>query len=56
MPKKANNNCHFMAFLRIKASGKDNATVAVIKAKAVPSGIPLPIKASITGKTETELA
>ena len=55
-PKKVTNNCHFIAFLRINASGKDKATVAVIKARAVPTGIPLLIKASIIGKTETELA
>ena len=56
MPKKMASNCHFMAFLRIKASGIDKVTVAVIKANAVPKGIPLPTRASTIGMTETELA
>ena len=56
MPKKMANSCHFIAFLSINASGIDKVTVAVIKAKAVPRGIPLPTNASIIGIIETELA
>lgn len=53
---KADNNFQFIAFLRIKSPGIDKVTVAVIKARDVPSGMPLPVIASTTGITLTELA
>ncbi len=56
MEKKIANSCHFIAFFKIKASGIDNVTVAVMNDNAVPKGIPLSIKTSIIGITETELA
>lgn len=55
-PKNVASSGHFMAFFRINASGIDRVTVAVMKANAVPRGIPLPINASTTGITDTELA
>ena len=56
MLKNIVKSCQLIAFFRINASGIDKVTVAVIKARAVPRGIPFPTKASIMGITETELA
>lgn len=54
--KKANNNCQFIIFLRIKTLGIDKVTVAVIKAIAVPKGTPLFVRASTIGITLIEFA
>ena len=53
---KADKSFQFIAFFKINSPGIDKVTVAVMKAKEVPSGIPLPVIASITGITLTELA
>ena len=45
MPKNINKSFNFIILFKIKASGKESPTVAIIKAKAVPIGIPLAIKA-----------
>ncbi len=55
-PKKSAKSCQRITFFKIMDSGIDTVTIAVIKAKAVPKGTPLPTKASITGMTLTELA
>lgn len=56
IPKNQANSCQRITFFRIIDSGMETVTMAVIKAKAVPRGTPLPTKASITGITLTELA
>ena len=56
IPKKSAKSCHLITFFRIMDSGIDTVTIAVIKAKAVPKGTPLPTRASITGITLTEFA
>jgi len=56
IPKKIAKRGQRMTFLSIKASGIERVTIAVIKAKTVPKGAPLPTKASIIGRTLTELA
>jgi len=47
MPKKRASNCHFMTFFKIRPSGMEMVTMAVMNAKAVPRGTPLPTKVSI---------
>ena len=56
VPKNTPIRRHFITFLRSVASGKDNPTTAIIKAKAVPTGIPLATKTSITGTIPAALA
>ena len=53
---KVDNSFQSMALFKIKIPGIDNVTVAVIKASEVPNATPLPVKASTTGITLTELA
>lgn len=55
-PKNAARSCFFIIFASISPSGMDMVTVAVMKASAVPIGIPLPTNASIIGTTSTEFA
>lgn len=45
-----------MTFLSSVASGKDNPTTAIIKAMAVPIGIPLATNTSMTGTRPAALA
>ena len=45
IPKNIKSNFNFIIFFNIKASGKESPTVDIIKAKAVPRGTPLAIKA-----------
>jgi len=54
MPKNANIKLSFMARLNIIASGRLNADTAIIKAKAVPKGMPALRKLKNTGKEEHE--
>lgn len=56
MPKNKPKSCQPMTFFKIKPSGMETVTMAVINAKAVPKGTPLPTIASITGITLTEFA
>ena len=56
IPKNKPKSCQPITFFKIKPSGTETVTMAVIKAKAVPKGTPLPTIASITGITLTELA
>lgn len=43
-------NFHVITFFKSIASGRDNPTTPIIKAIAVPKGIPLATKTSTTGK------
>ena len=49
--KKKTNNFIENTFLSIMASGRDKPAMAIIKAKAVPKGIPLTVKAKAMGTT-----
>ena len=55
-PKNVKRSGHFITFFNINASGSERVTVAVINARAEPSGTPFSTNASITGTTLTELA
>lgn len=55
-PKKIAIRRQVMTFLRSVASGSDNPTTAIMKAKAVPIGIPLETKTSMTGTIPAALA
>ena len=54
--KKILINRHVITFLSIVASGNDNPTTAIIKARAVPIGTPLATKTSIIGTIPAALA
>ena len=56
MPMNMASNCHLITLFKIKTSGIDKVTVAVIKANAVPNGTPFSTNASIIGITLTEFA
>lgn len=47
---------HVITFLRSVASGKDKPTTAIIKARAVPTGMPFATNTSITGTIPAALA
>lgn len=49
IPINIANNFGFNTFLSIIISGTDKAVTAIIKAKAVPTGIPLSIKTATRG-------
>ena len=49
MPKKIARSLGFNTFLSIIISGNDSAVTAIIKAKAVPMGIPFSIKTATKG-------
>ena len=49
--KKINKSLSFITFFKIKNSGKDNPTTAIINAKPVPSGIHFAINAWTIGMT-----
>jgi len=49
--KKINKSLSFITFFKIKNSGKDNPTTAIINANQVPSGIHFAIKAWTIGIT-----
>jgi len=55
MPKKTISSSFFINLASIKPEGIDSVVEAVIKARAVPIGTPLLIKASTTGITPIEL-
>lgn len=55
-PKNIPINLHFMTFFNNVASGSDKPTTAIMKASAVPTGIPLATKTSITGTIPAALA
>lgn len=55
-PKKMPINRQVITFLSNVASGRDNPTTAIIKANAVPIGIPLLTNTSITGTIPAALA
>lgn len=55
-PKKMAMRLQVMTFLRRVASGSDNPTTAIMKAKAVLMGIPLATKTSMTGTIPAALA
>ena len=54
-PKKIAINCSFIALLKITASGKLNAAVAIIKANAVPNGTPFLNKTIAIGTMAAQL-
>jgi len=54
--KKINKSLSFITFFKIKNSGKDNPTTAIINANQVPSGIHFAIKAWTIGMTLVEFA
>lgn len=56
VPKKIPINRQVMTFFNNVASGSDKPTTAIIKANAVPTGIPLATKTSITGTIPAALA
>ena len=56
VPKNQAKSCHFITFFKIIDSGIETVTIAVINARAVPRGTPLPNNAYMTGITLTELA
>lgn len=51
IPKNASNNLIFITFLRMRNSGSDNPTTAIIKAKPVPRGIHFAMSACTIGMT-----
>ena len=55
-PKKINNNLNFITFFKIRNSGKLSHTTAIIKAKAVQSGIHLSTNDCIIGIIEVAFA
>lgn len=55
-PKKIPIKRHVITFFNKVASGSDNPTTAIIKASAVPTGIPLATKTLIMGTTPGALA
>ena len=55
-PKKMAINFTVITFLSKSASGKDNPTTAIMKAMAVPMGIPLATNTCTTGKMPAALA
>ena len=54
-PKKIAINCSFIALLKITASGKLKAAVAIIKANAVPNGTPFLNKTTAIGTIAAQL-
>ena len=54
-PKKIAINCSFIARLKITASGKLKAAVAIIKANAVPNGTPFLNKTTAIGTIAAQL-
>ena len=55
IPKNIAISCSFIALLKIIASGKLKAAVAIIKAKAVPKGTPLLNKTTAIGTIAAQL-
>lgn len=55
-PKNIPINRQVITFFNSVASGNDSPTTAIIKASAVPMGIPLATKTSITGTIPAALA
>ena len=55
-PKKIPTSRHVITFFKSVASGNDNPTTAIIKAMAVPRGMPLATKTSMTGTMPAALA
>ena len=55
-PKKIPINRHVITFFNRVASGSDSPTTAIIKARAVPTGMPFATKTSITGTIPAALA
>lgn len=55
-PKKIPIKRHVITFFNNVASGSESPTTAIIKASAVPMGIPLATKTSITGTIPAALA
>ena len=55
MPKKMAMSFNFIALLNRIASGRLRAAVAIIKAKAVPSGIPFLNKTTAIGTIAAQL-
>ena len=56
VPKKIPISFHVITFLSKVASGNDSPTTAIIKAMAVPIGIPFATNTSITGTIPAALA
>ena len=56
VPKKIPINLQVITFLSRVASGKDNPTTAIMKAMAVPKGMPLATNTSMTGTIPAALA
>ncbi len=56
VPKKIPMSRHVMTFFRRVASGSDNPTTAIMKAMAVPRGMPLATNTSIMGTMPAALA
>ena len=56
VPKNMPMSRHVITFLSSVASGSDNPTMAIIKAMAVPSGMPFATNTSIIGTIPTALA
>ncbi len=54
-PKKIAINCSLIALLKITASGKLRAAVAIIKANAVPNGTPFLNKTTAIGTIAAQL-
>ncbi len=54
-PKNIKINFNFIARLSMTASGKLRAVMAIINARAVPSGMPFWNKTTATGTTATQL-
>lgn len=55
-PKNIPINLHFMTFFNNVASDNDKPTTAIMKASAVPTGMPFATKTSITGTIPAALA
>ena len=55
IPKNIANNCRLITFFKIKASGREIPTIAIIKASAVPIGTPFATSDSIMGMTPLAL-